>query len=127
MTPFPVNIFPNIDEPKVPHKIPRNPPSCLFISCFIVSLIPSINTPKFSSDFTILIVSSIFSFEMAKVIAFPALYDSSPTLFLWIPPSIAEADTIVANSTSTFLAEGTAAFISGLTNLPKKALSNPPD
>ena len=29
---------------------PRNPPSCFFISCFTVSLSPSINRPDFSSD-----------------------------------------------------------------------------
>ena len=30
---------------------PRNPTSCCFISCFIVSVRPSINRPNFSNDF----------------------------------------------------------------------------
>ena len=38
MTPFPVKIFPNIELPKVPKNIKTNPPSCLFISHFTVSL-----------------------------------------------------------------------------------------
>ena len=43
--PFPVNIFPYIKKLKVPNKILRNPPSYFSISCFTVSLTPSINTP----------------------------------------------------------------------------------
>ena len=38
---------------------PANPPSCFFISCFTVSVTPSINTLESSSDFMILIISSI--------------------------------------------------------------------
>ena len=30
------------------NKSPRNPPSCFFISCFTVSVTPSINTPESS-------------------------------------------------------------------------------
>ena len=30
---------------------PRNPPSCFFISCFAVSVAPSINIPEFFNDF----------------------------------------------------------------------------
>ena len=37
-----------------------------FISCFTVSVAPSINRPNFSSDFTTLITSSISSFEIKK-------------------------------------------------------------
>ena len=51
---------------------PRNPPS-FFISCFSVSTVPSIKTPDFSSDYTILIISSISSFEINNVNRFPAL------------------------------------------------------
>ena len=58
ITPFPVNIFPNTEAPKVPNNMPRNPPSCLFISCFAVSLAPSMKTPEFPSAFMILIMSS---------------------------------------------------------------------
>ena len=42
MNPFPVNIFPSIEAPKVPNNVPRNPPSCLLIACFPISLTPSI-------------------------------------------------------------------------------------
>ena len=45
LTPFQVKIFPNIDAPKVFSSIPRNSCSRFFISCFTVSLTPSINTP----------------------------------------------------------------------------------
>ena len=56
------------DVPKVPNKIlPRNPPSCLFVSCFTVSLPSSFNKPEFSSDFMMLMLSSISSFKMTKV------------------------------------------------------------
>ena len=48
MTPFPFNIFPNIKLPEVGKKIQRNPRSCFLITCFTVSLTPSINTPEFS-------------------------------------------------------------------------------
>ena len=36
---------------------PRIPLSCFFISCFTVSIAPSINRSDFSGDFTILIIS----------------------------------------------------------------------
>ena len=42
VTPFPVNIFPSIEAPKVSNNILRNPPHCLF-SCFSVSLTQSIH------------------------------------------------------------------------------------
>ena len=44
----------------------RNLPSCFFIPCFTVLLAPSINRPGFSNDSTILIISSISSFEINK-------------------------------------------------------------
>ena len=82
MTHFPVNIFPNFEPLKVPNNIPRNPPSCCFISCFTASLTPSSNTPEFSSDFMILIISFIFSFEMPKMIYFPTLTTPCPRISL---------------------------------------------
>ena len=51
----------------------------LFISCFTVSVTPSINTPESSSDLMILIISFISSFEMNKVNHFPAL--AAPIFF----------------------------------------------
>ena len=43
---------------------PRNPPSCCFISCFTVSVTPSINRPDFHSGSAVLTISSISSFKM---------------------------------------------------------------
>ena len=34
-------------------KDPRSPPSCFFMSCFTVSVIPSINTPEYFNYFMI--------------------------------------------------------------------------
>ena len=45
----------------------------LFISCFPVSVTPSINTTKSSNDFISLIILFISSFEVNKVNYFPAL------------------------------------------------------
>ena len=69
VTPFPpVNKFPNNEPPKVPHNILRNPPLCSLPSCRIVSLTPFNNTPEFSRDLTIFIISFISSFEIIKVV-----------------------------------------------------------
>ena len=68
-----------------------------FLSCFTVSLTPPNNIPKFSSNFMILIISSISSFEMTKV--------TFTTHFLCT--SIANADVMIANGMKTFLAKGT--------------------
>ena len=51
MTPFPVNMFPKIEALKVPKNIPRNLPSCFFVSCFTVSFTRSIKTPEFANWF----------------------------------------------------------------------------
>ena len=51
-------------------KAQTNLPFCFFISCFIVSVTPLINTPKCSNDFMILTISFISSFEINP---FPAL------------------------------------------------------
>ena len=45
------------------NKAPRN--YCFFISCFTVSVTPSINTPE-SSDFVILIISFTSLFKINK-------------------------------------------------------------
>ena len=66
MTPFPDISFINkermgaINESAVRTIIaPKNPPSCFFISCFAVSVGPSVNRSESSSDSTVLIISSI--------------------------------------------------------------------
>ena len=61
-------------------KTPRNPLSCFFISCFTVSVPPSINSPYFSGDSIILIISSISSFETNKVNSVPALAAPFPLI-----------------------------------------------
>ena len=59
-----------------------NPSSYLFISCFTVSVFPSINTPEFSGKVMILIISSITSFKMNKVNSFPSLTTPCALIFL---------------------------------------------
>ena len=67
---------------KSANKALRNPSSCFFIPCFSVSVTPSINTPEWSNDFMILIISFISSFEINKVNLIPALADPFPLIFL---------------------------------------------
>ena len=62
----------------------RNLPSCFFISCFTVSVAPSVNKPDFSSSYKILIISSISSFEINKVNPFLLLQLFSHLFFLQI-------------------------------------------
>ena len=59
-----VNIFPNIEAPKVPNGIPRNLRYCFLISYFTLSLTRSINRPEFSVNFMILIILSLSSFVL---------------------------------------------------------------
>ena len=69
---------------------------------------------------------------MTKVTPFPTLIthaplvaiDPLPRIFLWIAPSIAHADGIVANGAKKFLAKGTPPFTNGQANLPNKATRN---
>ena len=56
----------------------------LFYFIFSVLVAPSINRPDFYSDSTILIISSISSFEMNKVNLFPGLTAPAPLIFLSI-------------------------------------------
>ena len=53
-----------------------------FISCFTVSVTPSIDAPKASNDVMILRISSMPSFEINKVNPFPALTAPFPLIFL---------------------------------------------
>ena len=89
LTPLPLMPFTNeeitcftIEAAKSANKAPRNPPSCFFISCFTVSVIPSINTPESFHDFMILIIAFISSYEINKVNPFPALPSLFPLIFL---------------------------------------------
>ena len=69
-----------------------------FVSCFIVSVVPSINIPDFSSDSTFLAMPSIYSFEMNKANPFPGL--TSPLSFIL---SIANQADFVSNLGKTSL------------------------
>lgn len=51
--------------------VPINSPFCFF--SFHVLVAPSVNSPEFYSDSTILIISSLSSFEINKVNYFPVL------------------------------------------------------
>ena len=73
-SPLPAISFTTEDTPgytneaaKGAQTAPTNPPFCFFISCFTVSVTPSINTLESSSDFMILIISSIQLFEMNRM------------------------------------------------------------
>ena len=54
----------------------------------------------------ILIISSISSFRITKVISIPALATPLPCIFASIAPSIEDTDDIVANGAKTVLAKG---------------------
>ena len=73
----------SMKQPLVPSQQEEIHLLVFLISCSTVSLAPSINTSEFSRDFTVLVMSSIPSFEMNKVNPFPALA-ASCSLFLKI-------------------------------------------
>ena len=45
------------------NKVPRNPCFCFSISCFTVSVTPSINTTEFSSDFFMILIITVQNFS----------------------------------------------------------------
>ena len=97
-----------------------NPPSSFFISCFTISLTPLISRPEFSNDSTILIISSISSFEINN----PALNVPCPVFYSNL--SNTEEVVLVTNLGKTSLAKGTArsnnTFLPSLLNvLPRNA------
>ena len=53
-----------------------------FISCFTVSVPPSINIPEYSNGLMILIISFISSFEINKVNYFPSVTAYFPLIFV---------------------------------------------
>ena len=63
------------------NKAQKNLPSCFFISCFTVSVTPSIDIPKSSNDFITFKISFIFSFEISKLNPFPTLTVPFPVNF----------------------------------------------
>ena len=74
-----------------------------FIPCFTILLTPSIKTPDLSNHFMILMISSISSFKVTKVVPYPALTTLHACIFFLDSPSISEADTMVTNDSSAFL------------------------
>ena len=113
-------------EAKDADKAPRNPPSCFFISCFTVSVTPSINTPESSNDFMIVIISFIFSFEINKVNPFPALTAPFPLIFLSYLLIAFEVN-LLTNPCKLSLAKGEAIFVSAFyPKLPNQELIDPP-
>ena len=109
------------------NKAPRNPPSCFFISCFTVSVTPSVNTTKFSNDFVILIISFISSFKINKVNHFPPLTAPFPLTF-FSNLFIAFEVKLFTNLGKLALAKGIAIFVSAfLPKLPNQEPKDPPD
>ena len=98
----------------------------MFFALFlIVSLTSFINKPKSSRGSTILMISSISSLEIIKVV------NPDPNNFLWIAASVADVAAINPNGIKTLLANGFGIFpIKGnpaCTNGPKSLYKNPPD
>ena len=70
--------------PNVPNNALRNPPFCSFTSFWTVSVTPFNNKPELSRDFTILIISSISSFDVINVV----LCEAEDEGWLWPDPNI---------------------------------------
>ena len=83
----------------------------VFISYSVVAVAPSINTPKYSNDLTILIISFLSSVEINKVNPFPALTALFPFIF-YQSLSIAFEAKLLANSGKVSLAKEIATFAS---------------
>ena len=88
ITPFPLNIFPSIKAPKVSNNIPRNVTSCLLYFMFYRPT----NSISYDLSIMILIIPSISSFELTKMIPLPAITTPLSHIFLWIAPTIAKAE-----------------------------------
>ena len=133
LTPFPF-ITPTQEEiigctnkaAKFANKTPRNPLSYFFIVCFTVSVIPSIDTPKFSNDFMILIKSFTSSFEIKEVNPFSALTTSFSLIFLSSLPIAFEVK-LLTNPGKLSLSKGIAIFVSAFfPKLPNQELKELP-
>ena len=111
------------------NKAGRDPPSLFFffISCFIVSIMLSINTFESSNDYIILIISFISSFKLSKVNPFPALTASFPLISI-SNLFIAFESKLLTNSGKLSLAKEEATFASALMpKLPCQKHKEPPD
>ena len=109
------------------NKAPRNPPSCIFISSFTVSVTPLINTPKSSNDFMILIISFISSFKIKEVNPFHALTALFP-LICFSNLFIAFEVKLLTNRRKLFFDKDKAMFVSAFfSKLPNQETKDPPD
>ena len=98
-----------------------------FISCFTVSVIPSVNTFDSSNDFMVLVISFISSFEINKVNPFPTLTAPFPLIF-HSNLFIAFEAKLIINPGELYLAIGIATFVSAfLPKLPNQEPKDPPD
>ena len=92
---------------------PGYPPSCFFISCLTVPVVPSINRPDFSSNSAILIISSTSLFEINRLSHFPALATPRPLISL-LNLSNSDEVALVGNLAKTSLAKGIPRFNNAL-------------
>ena len=102
--PFRVNKFPNKLAPKVPNRILKNPTFYSFVSFLIVLVTPFNKIFESSRAWTILIISSISSFEIIKVVV------PDPKIFLCILAFAADAAAVNPNGVKTLLANGLIRF-----------------
>ena len=95
---LPVRRLPSKLAANVPNNILRNPSFCYFISFLTDSVIPFNNKPEPSSDFTILIRSSMSLFNIISVVL------PDPNIFLFIPSSAADAAAVNSGGINILLA-----------------------
>ena len=101
--------------------------SFFFISCFTVSVTPSINTPEVSTDFMIAIISFISSFEINKINPFPTQTAPFPLIFLLIVFFLFETK-LLTNPGKLSFAKGIAPFVSAFfPKLANQDSKDPPD
>ena len=94
---------------------PRNPTSRFFISCFTVSVTPSINKLE-SSIYFMILIPFIFSLKMNKVNPFSAL--TTPFLFIFLSKFFITFEVILLTDPGKLsLAKGIATIVSAF--LPK--------
>ena len=97
-----------------------------FISCFTVSVTPSINTPESSND-VMIFIAFICSFKINKVNLFPALTAPFSLIFL-SNLFIAFEVKLLTNPGKLSLAKGIAILVSAFfPKLPNQEPKDPPD
>ena len=93
---MPAEILPNKIKPIASNEILRNTLICSIASLLIVLLAPFNNNPESSRDLTILIMSSISSFDIISVVV------PQSKIFLCIPASAADTVAVNPNGIKTF-------------------------